>query len=386
MKIVHICLACFYVEGMGYQENILPQKHAAMGHDVVVITSDYSFNHAGEKIKKDKKEYTNEFGILVKVLDKTKHIPILYKYGEYSKLYQTLISIKPDIIFVHGGQFISLSSVIKYKRKNKETKLYIDQHGDYYNMSCRTLKEKIVQKIIYGHYIRKAVKYCNKFWGVTPWRCEYLHNVYGVPKDKIELLIMGGDDDKIHFNQADDIRKNIREKLKLGDNDFVLITGGKIDKSKNIHLLMQAVSELNEDNLKLIVFGQPDNKMASLIDKLSKDIHIRYIGWLDSSDVYNYFLASDLAVFPGTHSVMWEQAVACGIPLIVKDWEGMHHVDVGGNCLFLQKDDIEEIKEKINNVYHDVELYKSMLKVAKEKGISIFSYKEIAKRSIEENE
>ena len=53
MKIVHVCLACFYVEGMGYQENILPKEHSEAGHSVTVITSDFAFNERGEKTKKE---------------------------------------------------------------------------------------------------------------------------------------------------------------------------------------------------------------------------------------------------------------------------------------------------------------------------------------------
>ena len=44
MKIVHICLACFYVDGMGYQENLLPKYHAQK-HDVTIITSDFAFDN-----------------------------------------------------------------------------------------------------------------------------------------------------------------------------------------------------------------------------------------------------------------------------------------------------------------------------------------------------
>ena len=63
MKIVHICLGNFYVEGMGYQENIIPKMHIKEGHDVYVLTSDFAFNGRGETVKKENREYTNEFGV-----------------------------------------------------------------------------------------------------------------------------------------------------------------------------------------------------------------------------------------------------------------------------------------------------------------------------------
>ena len=146
---------------------------------------------------------------------------------------------------------------------------------------------------------------------------------------------------------------------------------------------MQAVAELNNDNIKLIVFGQPKDDMKEIVEKYSKDKNIFCIGWIESDKAYDYFLASDLAVFPGTHSVLWEQACACGIPGLFKDWEGMRHVDLGGNAEFLYEDSVDEIKEKISEIYNDKEKYARMKKVAEEKGIKTFSYREISKRAIE---
>ena len=94
--------------------------------------------------------------------------------------------------------------------------------------------------------------------------------------------------------------------------------------------------------------------------------------------------ASDLVVFPGLHSVMWEQAVALGVPCIFRDIEGFHHVDIGGNALFLKDVTKESLKEAIESLFSNPEQYRRMLSVAKEKGMQYFSYKEISKRSIEQ--
>ena len=57
MKIVHICLAASYVEGFGYQENILTQLHAQMGHSVTVLTTDRTFNSKYERTIREKFDY-----------------------------------------------------------------------------------------------------------------------------------------------------------------------------------------------------------------------------------------------------------------------------------------------------------------------------------------
>ena len=110
---------------------------------------------------------------------------------------------------------------------------------------------------------------------------------------------------------------------------------------------------------------------------------VQYIGWVDASQSYDLFAAADLVVFPGRHSVFWEQVTGQGIPMIVKDWPGTHHVDLGGNVLFLHEDSAKEIEEKIRQVAFDKEYYSKMKKVAEKKGMQVFSYREIAKRAIE---
>ena len=71
-------------------------------------------------------------------------------------------------------------------------------------------------------------------------------------------------------------------------------------------------------------------------------------GWLPSDRAYDMFLASDLAFFPGWHSVLWEQAVACGTPLVVKYWKGVDHVNVNGNAILMSEVSVKSIEQVID--------------------------------------
>lgn len=300
----------------------------------------------------------------------------------YFKIHSILEEQLPDFIMVHGLGNVSVLQVAKYKKNHPKCHVVADNHMDYYNNS---LKQGIFSKLLRFFY-RILNRYMQKTYdtvfGVTPDRIKFQQNIFGIAESKSALLVMGGDDEKIRFDEMPQLRNGIRKELKLGNDDFVIVTGGKIDRPKNIHLLMQAVAELN-GRARLIVFGQPNDDMQSELDTLAKNENIRFLGWIPSDKAYDYFLASDLAVFPGTHSVLWEQACACGIPCVFKDWEGMHHVDVGGSCVFLHKDSIEEIKEAISDIIGDKEKYNEM-KLAAEKSKKDFSYSEIAKRAIGE--
>ncbi len=146
---------------------------------------------------------------------------------------------------------------------------------------------------------------------------------------------------------------------------------------------MRAVKNLSLERLKLIVFGTPIEELENQIIKLSKTPSISYVGWLSTSQIYDYFIASDLAFFPGTHSVLWEQAVGTGLPCVFKDMEGFHHIDLGGNCLFIDQINIPQIQSCIKKLYRNKILLQKMKEVSSTKGIKKFSYFNIAKKAIE---
>ena len=178
------------------------------------------------------------------------------------------------------------------------------------------------------------------------------------------------------------IRKELRLRYNIPDDGFLVVTGGKIDRTKNIHLLVEAVSCLRNNNVFLLVFGSLTEEMKEYCTPKFKD-NIQYLGWLDSKNVYPYFLAADLAVFPGTHSVLWEQALSCGIPGIFKDWDsGFNHVDCGGNALLLKEISTETLTDEISRLANDNTRYNEMKSVAENVARKEFSYIEIAKKAI----
>ena len=249
-------------------------------------------------------------------------------------------------------------------------------------MPVKSFKDKIIQKVHYKRIAKRLERISEKMWGVTPWRVDYLQKVYGISPSKTGLLVMGGDEKLIDWNNRANIRKTIREKHNIPDDAFLIITGGKIDKAKNIHILMEAFNALNKDNTRLFVFGNYTNEMEELCRTLLNDKIIN-LGWLDSKDVYPLFLASDLAVFPGTHSVLWEQVCAAGLPAIFKDWNGgMSHVDVGGNCILMKDISTVSLKDTLLHIINDKQVFVKMRDIAENEARKTFSYIEIAKKAI----
>ena len=190
---------------------------------------------------------------------------------------------------------------------------------------------------------------------------------------------MGVDDDEAQKALAPGVRKNRREEYGVSDDDFVIVTGGKIDSNKpQVISLMKAVNSLAGGKIKLIVFGSVTDELKRSFEKNLGD-SVKYIGWRRSEDIYTDFAAADLVAFPGLHSVLWEQAVGMGKPCAFKRIKGFEHVDLGGNCVFFENDSEQEYIRVIKYAQENIGTLKNE---AEKKGMKTFSYKEIAKRAI----
>lgn len=379
MKIVHICLTGVFTEGWTYQENLLSKYHSKLGHDVTLIASTLMYDNEGKICTTNKSGYRNKDGVYVIRLDEKKQNPNS-RLRRFPKLEETLENIEPDILFIHSCQFLDIDTVVKYKKKHRNIKIYVDNHADLSNSANGFISYYVLHKIIWRRMAKKIEPYTEKFYGVMPSRVDFLKKMYGISDDKVELLVMGADDEKVVAALNPKVRNAVRNKYGIGESEFLIVTGGKIDAAKmQTLLLMEAVNRI--DGIKLIVFGSVADELIENVEQLCSD-RVQYIGWVDSSMTDRYFAAADLVVFPGRHSVFWEQVVGLGIPMLVKDWPGTHHVDMGGNVRFLENDSVEEIEEAINSIMWK-DNYKAMFDAAK-RNCKYFMYSEIARRSINE--
>ena len=226
--------------------------------------------------------------------------------------------------------------------------------------------------------------YTTKFYGVLPARVDFLKSIYGLPEEKCELLVMGADDEEVERASTPENQLTVRNKLGISKDDFLIVTGGKIDEWKTqTLLLMEAVHNIDRNDIKLLIFGPVSDAIKDRFNKAFDKNKMNYISWANTQQSYDYFAIADLVVFPGRHSVYWEQAAGQGKPMLCKYWEGTTHVDCGGNVYFFKEDNANEIQRTICGLIEEPEKFKKMKEVAVRKGIKNFSYNAIANQAIE---
>ena len=135
------------------------------------------------------------------------------------------------------------------------------------------------------------------------------------------------------------------------------------------------------DSIKLIIFGSAPKEISEYI--LSNQSNaIKFIGWQSPFQVNEIILSADLGVFPGSHSVLWEQCIGSGLPTIFNKWTNLEHFDLGGNTIILDNTDEFYLAEMLSDLLKNQSKLDNMKKTAVERGRIVFSYQQIAKKSL----
>jgi len=378
MKILHVAPLSPYNVDWSYQDNLLPKYQRKLGHDVWVVVSPFE-NQANGKVDVGESNFILDDG--VKVFRRRRFLGnnFIGKAISFTDINDILNEYKPDFIMIHSLMTLSVFQIIEYKKKiNPNCVIIQDNHLDE-NIGKK--KNKFLTDVFYGYW--KIInsfskKYISKYYGVTPWRQEFIINRFGIEREKTDIMIMGADVDNIDFKNKGRLFNEYHQKY-CPNGEFLIVSGGKIEKNKKTHLLIRAVKDII--GVKLLVFGTiADDYKEEIYKNMNENTIL--LGWKSPNDINDILLASDLAVFPGQHSVLWEQACACKIPCLFALWDGMSYLNNGGNSDFISDISVEGIKNAILGHKYTSKYYE-MKKVANSEATDVFSYKSIALKSLE---
>lgn len=384
-RILHVCLACFYYDKMSYQENMLIKKHIEFGYKVSVVSFCKDMIN-GEVVVRKPGLYYGQFGEPIYRLE-TKQVKGLKRLNPFSRLSNyhiglnnVLDNFNPNIIFVHGPQTKNVYEIIEYKRKHPNVIVFADNHTDDINSKRDTKYLKyFLRNVVYGKFARDLSKIVKTFWGTTPARCDFLIKKYHVKRERVGFLPTGVDETKLSSQGKKD-GQVLLNKYGISDRNFIIVSGGKFDKYKNIVPLVDSYDEIRKkyDNVVLVLFGTLDKKYLEYIQNKK----IVYLGWLDGASIVNVLMNSNLSVFIGGHSTIWEESIAIGLPGIFMKYEGFEHINFNDNVLFIEQNEKGTILPALDSLLSNKDKYNILKNNALSDRRKQFFYSNIAKKAI----
>ena len=322
-RIAHICLCGQYLDGWGYQENILSRYLVKAGCDNHVIASANDFpSYLPESAVSAIKAMGTEYDCEGSHIHRIRTFAMTSSVEFSRELTATLERIRPDVIFHHDVVFSTLPAVSRYAHRSGAV-LMVDNHADELNITANRAWRWLYHKLLNRAACAVAGRDVAVYYGVTPGRCSFLEKYYHIPSSKISFLPIGADVDAAALIAS---REQLREHFDISGDAFVVVSGGKMSVSKGTSDLVTAVGSLREEGLdvELLLFGQFEDDESREAASGKEYVHVH--GWCDRRKTLELLKLSDIACWSVQHTTLIEDAVSVGTPLLLKETPSTSHL------------------------------------------------------------
>lgn len=381
MRILHLCLANYYIDGYNYNENVLPRINKQDGHEVLIIASTETFVENTKLGYVHPGEYYTDSNIKIIRLP---YVSLGSKYMSakiraYHKLYDNIAIFKPDIIMSHDLCFLSVLDVIKYLKRHPEVNFYADTHTARYNSGLNWLSLYVLHRLFYKSLIQRALPYLKKYFYIGESEKKFSIENYKVPESLMEYFPLGG------MIFADEHYENIREKrrkeLHIEDDELLLLHSGKMDVRKKTAELVNAFSSTLELKARLVIIGSIPEENRSLYELIESDSRIEYLGWKNAFELQEYLCAADLYCQPGSVSATLQNAICCRCAILSYPYEEYtSHLDFGQ---FLWASNQKEIIAQFRKILFKRISLHSLGEKASQCAAEVLDYRKIAAKLYE---
>lgn len=236
---------------------------------------------------------------------------------------------RPDLVIAEGGNLLELAMITRQVgRKRMVAHLHMQTE-------CTPQLEALYGSVFaISHFVADA------------WR----------PVSPMPVHLVRNCVDTSLFHSGSEVQKaeaqTMRRQLKFDSDDFVIVFCGRICPEKGIHALVQAISCISDEHIKLLVIGSPFFEAQSsspFSEQLKRDAaqlqmrgRIVFTGFIHNSQLPTYYRLADVACFPA----LWDEpagitaieAMACGCPIIATRSGGMPEYLEGSGAILIERD------------------------------------------------
>ena len=299
----------------------------------------------------------------------------------YNEIAPVIQNEKFDLLIVEGGDEQAVIDIAKgYKREQ----LVFHAHIHFIP------KEEIVKG--FGHMI-----------GVSEFVKEEYMKACNLPV-KAHVLKNAIDVERFSRTVSEEQKRSIRKKLGLSEKDFVILYVGRIMEIKGVLELMQAVTSLKNQHIKLLIIGSSNfgkwafSPYERKVKKLSEQYKERIIftGYVDNAEVYQYASVADVQCVPTlveeAAGLVLLEAMAEGLPLIVTKSGGVaEYVDESTALRIGKENVVKDLSRAICYMKEHPEVRKKMSDAARkqskkyDEAIYYKNFIEVIDKIIDEN-
>lgn len=314
-----------------HQQHHLMDRMALRGHEIRVIDYEYLWKDDNErKIITGRKEIKGANKIF-KDADITLIRPGMVKvtgldmasilYFHNKEIKHQIKEFKPDVIIAFG----ILNAYLGMKQAKKHNILFVYYLIDH----LHTLLPGELTRKIAKPFEKKTIKGADKIFVINKGLKDYAVEMGG-STSKISVIPAGVDIEK--FNPRVD-GSPIREKYGVKKDDILLFFMGWIYAFSGMKEVTESLSNINNDNIKLMIVGEGDlyEKLLELKSERNLDDKLILTGKVPFEEIPIHIAAADICLLPAYKNEIMMNIVpikiyeymAMGKPVIATDLPGL---------------------------------------------------------------
>lgn len=157
-----------------------------------------------------------------------------------------------------------------------------------------------------------------------------------------------------------------KTKVKFALPAKFLLFVGSIEPRKNLISLLKAYNLLDsliQDSYPLVLVGAKGWKNDDIMQEIDKSKQIRYLGYVEDKELPHLYNLATIFIYPSLYEGFGLpplEAFACGTPSIVSNTTSMPEVCKDA-ALYLDPNNIYDIKDKIQILINDINLQKKLI-------------------------
>ena len=294
---------------------------------------------------------------------------LVYNFAKYILRRKHLIPFRNNFKYLYFA--IRTSKILK--KNNYDRVVFENNVRNFWALRLHSNVKKYRDKYYFHiHNIprgnagnKKVIKKCKKFLCVSKYLSDEIespNNKIG-PTDKKKTYILKNCIDLNKFNNNLDDKKiqDIRKKYKIKKDDIVILFAGRLDAQKGVLETIQAVKQINNTKIKLLIVGSCfyEMKVQSSFQKVlideAKTIEDRIIftGYVQYEDMPYMYKIAYASVLPSLSieaaGLTIIESMACGTPVITTNIGGIPEY-TNNSCSYIldvNNKIIENIKKSI---------------------------------------
>ncbi len=376
MKILHITR--YFQPGMGYQENGLLAAQMRLGHQVRLITSDRYHPHPDYKETMKMSESQRIVGVGHKEEDglDVVRLKVVWEWPAHwwvvwRGLWRAVREFEPDIIHTHCAVIASSTFQILWGNFFRRYPIVVDDHNNYFNIEPYTPSKKFLYKFLFRRLMRPVLMHSvGRVLAISHEVRDYLNQELGISPDGVTINTLGTKPEV--FQRLPEAGRVIRERLNIPQDAVVLVNAGKITRSKDNDVLLEAMGQVTarcKDAYLIMIGNAPKEYRAELeaiIQRHQLEQRVRWLDFMPNKELPALYSAADIGVWPGDASITYLECASCGVPLVLPNRPYSFYALTNDNGLTFERGNPAALADALTKLATDPELRNRLARNARE--------------------